>query len=45
LPDNRWTLAAADSVATAGYWLGFLVAIATEAFQYVARALRGVRGS
>ena len=40
LPHNRWTLCAADTLAAAGYWVGFLATLGADVLRDIARALR-----
>jgi hypothetical protein len=44
LPNNRWTLVGAETVAAIGYWLGFLTSIATEILRCLVRLLRRATG-
>lgn len=40
LPSNRRTLAAADTVAALGYWLGFLATLGADVLHDIAQSLR-----
>ena len=40
LPSNRWTLGISDTVAAAGYWIGFLATLGADVLRDVMRSLR-----